>query len=82
MRRLILAALLAFFATSALAGGTTTTDDAATCPKTAKSTTATQPNDTDSTATGQNAATGTPVRSNGSRGFAPRWHSLLPGMFR
>lgn len=82
MGRLLLAIVLAFSATSAMAGGNATTDDATTCPKTAKSTTATQPSDTDSTATGQNAPTGTPVRSNGSRGFAPRWHSLLPGMFR
>ncbi|HMB58194.1 MAG TPA: hypothetical protein VKM35_13425 [Arenimonas sp.] len=86
MPRIVLALLLCLFASHAMAGGTAP-NNSESCPppKAAKanpSNAATS--DTDSTTTVHTDSAGpvTHARAAAPHVSTPRWHSLLPGMFR
>jgi hypothetical protein len=78
--------LLLLFASPVYAAPSAMADDANNCPKARNTTTATSNSqETDAVSTVPAAATrATPVRNRApaQRTVSPRWHSMLPGMFR
>jgi hypothetical protein len=85
MKRFLLATCLLLFASTALAKSPAATDDPADgSAKPGKAASAGSGSDTDGATPGHPIAT--PSRSGTTplptRGGAPRWHSLLPGMIR
>jgi hypothetical protein len=87
MTRAALALLLSLFAVNVMANPVAaSTEDACPTPKTGKATAqaAGSSGDPESETPHTSAASTThvPVRVGTPRAVAPRWHSLLPGMFR
>jgi hypothetical protein len=86
MKRLLLATCLLLCASSAFAKSPASTDDPGVgSAKPGKAASAASVADADPAAPGHPVAT--PTRTSGAtplptRGGAPRWHSLLPGMIR
>jgi hypothetical protein len=82
MNRLLLATCLLLFASSAFAKSPVSTEDPADGSAKAGKTTTTAAVDGDPTAPAHPVVA--PVRTGTlpTRGSAPRWHSLLPGMIR
>ncbi|KFN42651.1 hypothetical protein [Arenimonas oryziterrae] len=92
MSRVLLTLLLCLFAAGAMANPPASTEENCPAPKAGKSASPAPGNDNDGTVTGT-GATGTTghtdsaspsarVRTATPRVVTPRWHSLLPGMFR
>ncbi len=84
MSRALFAICLSLFATAALAGSPAINDDAsATCPKTDKTNMAGNAPDSDGTLGARASGSTGGAHGRGSvKAASPRWHSLLPGMFR
>ncbi len=86
MPRALLALLLCLFAASAAANPVAASnDDACPAPKQTKAVVPVgSPGDPESESPHSSTATTThvPIRIGTPRAVAPRWHSLLPGMFR
>ncbi len=85
MSRALFAICLSLFATAALAGSPAINDDAsANCPKNDKTNMAGNVPDNDGTLGARTSgSTGGGVHGRSSvKAASPRWHSLLPGMFR
>ena len=87
MSRAALILLLSLFAANAMANPVTaSTEDACPTPKVGKTTSQTSGSsgdaESDTPHTSTASTTHVPVRVGTPRAVAPRWHSLLPGMFR